>query len=232
MIYLAHPFKLPHKPMNPFVSLPFYPLTLLLLLSPPFQPTSIPTSTQQIITVQATDNHCAATIQRFELKETAWIAVGTPLTGVVGRNSIARKETKREGDGKTPSGLFPIRRAFGYPPIASTKLDYRQVSPTDLWIDDPLSPDYNRWVQAPTTANSFERLRRDDALYRLAAVIEYNTNPIIKGHGSAIFLHIWSGPNQPTSGCVALAEHDLQSLLEWCDPQRNPMILILEPTKP
>lgn len=69
-------------------------------------------------------------------------------------------------------------------------------------------------------------MRRDDNAYKLGAVIEYNTNPIIAGKGSAIFMHLWSGPTKPTAGCIAMSEENMTFLFRWLDKNKGPMILI------
>ena len=70
-----------------------------------------------------------------------------------------------------------------------------------------------------------EALRRGDDLYKYAVVIEYNTDPVVPGLGSAIFMHVWRGAGQPTAGCVAMAEADLLRFLRWLDIRRNPVII-------
>jgi L,D-peptidoglycan transpeptidase YkuD (ErfK/YbiS/YcfS/YnhG family) len=69
-------------------------------------------------------------------------------------------------------------------------------------------------------------MRRDDNLYKYGIVIEYNTDPIIKGNGSAIFLHIWKGEGLPTVGCVAVSEEDIIKIMGWLDPAASPLIII------
>ncbi|MFN5291654.1 MAG: L,D-transpeptidase [Planctomycetia bacterium] len=165
-------------------------------------------------------------VSRFVRDTESWRKVGNSWPAVVGRNGIVDPAIKKEGDGNTPSGLYPIGLAFGYAKTLDTKLKYRQVQEDDLWIDDPNSPDYNRWVKAPTRAKSFEFMKRKDILYKLGAVIEYNTNPVKAGKGSAIFLHIWPASDKPTAGCVALAEKNLAELLAWMDEAQQPHILI------
>jgi L,D-peptidoglycan transpeptidase YkuD (ErfK/YbiS/YcfS/YnhG family) len=108
-----------------------------------------------------------------------------------------------------------------------TKLTYRQATARDFWIDDPKSPDYNRWVTADQPpAVSHELMRRGDEVYRHGAVIEYNTAPVVSGKGSAIFLHVWRGPGRPTDGCVAVAEPDLLRLLKWLDKAQKPVVVL------
>jgi L,D-peptidoglycan transpeptidase YkuD (ErfK/YbiS/YcfS/YnhG family) len=169
----------------------------------------------------------------FHVRVTAWErrggiwAVARPaMDGVVGRTGLAAPGAKREGDGHTPSGVYQIGTAFGYEPQIETGLAYRRATADDFWVDDPDSPQYNRWVTGPPMAKSFERLRRDDDLYKYAAVIEYNTDPVVPGRGSAIFLHVWGGRDSPTAGCVALSEENVRALLRWLDRSQNPVIVL------
>ena len=106
-------------------------------------------------------------------------------------------------------------------------MPYRQSLADDVWIDDPADPDYNRWIkQSMTKASSYEKMKRDDDLYKYGLVIEYNTDPIVKHHGSAIFFHIWAGARSTTSGCVAVSEDSILKILAWLNPAANPVILI------
>jgi len=135
---------------------------------------------------------------------------------------------KKEGDLKTPAGIFRIGTAFGMPdtpPI--TKLPYKSTTTRDYWIDDVSSPDYNKWVKYNGDPNtrwkSFEKLRI--TRYKYAFVIEYNMDPIVKGNGSAIFFHIWKGSGISTSGCTAVSESNILKLLGWLNPDKNPIII-------
>ena len=153
-----------------------------------------------------------------------------PLQANLGRNGVAPPWEKREGDGRTPSGLFELRRSFGYAPVAPGRIPYRQLGPEDLWVDDPQSPDYNLWVRrGATAASSFEQLLRPDPLYSVALVLEYNGAPVVRDLGSAIFLHLERSQDAPTSGCASLAEADLQRLMQWLDPARHPRMLVGTP---
>ena len=106
-------------------------------------------------------------------------------------------------------------------------MDVRQVTADDYWVDDPDSPQYNRWVHGKPAAKSFEKLLQP--AYKLAVVIEYNTDPVVPGAGSAIFLHVWDGPDKPTAGCVALDEGHVHLLVRWLDRRRNPVIVLNQP---
>lgn len=140
---------------------------------------------------------------------------------------------KREGDGRSPIGWYRLGTAFGDAPQPppGCRMPYRQVTELDFWVDDPEAPDYNRWVTLPERADpaarwgSFERMRREDGQYRLGIVVEHNSAPVISGHGSAIFIHVWKGVEHPTEGCTAMPYDALCAILAWLDPARGPLLI-------
>ena len=185
-------------------------------------------SIQQVILVEdCSGSGIPQTLTLWEKKNKTWVKVSDPILAVVGRNGIAKEGEKREGDGKTPSGVYPLGPAFGYADSILTGLDYRQVTKNDFWVDDIESPQYNQWVQGTPQAKSFEQLRRDDDLYKYGVVINYNVDPIVPGNGSAIFLHVWRGAGQGTAGCVAVAEKDIVKILKWLDIDSRPVIVLI-----
>jgi len=162
----------------------------------------------------------------MEKKENIWEPVFEPFDAVIGRNGFADCGEKKEGDGKTPSGIYSIKKTFGYGKTIETKMPYRQILSDDIWVDDPFANDYNRWTKKrKTQAASYEIMKRDDDLYKYGIVIEYNTDPVVKGKGSAIFLHIWRDKNTPTAGCVAVSEKDLIKIIGWLNPDAAPLII-------
>jgi L,D-peptidoglycan transpeptidase YkuD (ErfK/YbiS/YcfS/YnhG family) len=87
----------------------------------------------------------------------------------------------------------------------NTRMPYIQTTPDDKWIDEPASDNYNCYVRGTTTAHSYENLKINSNEYEYCMVIEYNMHPVVKGRGSAIFLHLSQkdDPN-PSSGCVVI----------------------------
>ena len=154
-----------------------------------------------------------------------WTAVGElgDIRGFIAGNGLSGK--KREGDGCSPAGLYRLGTAFGVRPRPDTKMPWRPVTPASYWVDDPESPHYNRWVEAPDGLGRFsaEHLIDYPEEYAYAVVIEYNTGAVGPGRGSAIFLHCGL---RPTSGCVAVGEADLLRILGWLDPAKRPEILL------
>jgi L,D-peptidoglycan transpeptidase YkuD (ErfK/YbiS/YcfS/YnhG family) len=136
----------------------------------------------------------------------------------LGRGGI--RTDKREGDGGTPVGCFPLGPVYFRPDRLAppvTGLAVHAIDPGLGWCDDGGDPDYNRPVRLPHPAGH-ERMWRDDGLYDLLAVIGYNLDPVVPGRGSAIFLHVATADYAPTAGCVALTLADLQALLALCRP--------------
>lgn len=148
------------------------------------------------------------------------------VSAVVGKNGLAPVGDKKEGDGKTPSGIYPLGPAFGYASSINTGLFYRQATDNDFWVDDMQSAQYNQWIRGTPDARSFERLRRRDNLYQYGVVIGYNMHPVIKGAGSAIFMHVWRRYDASTSGCVALSQRNLGKLLRWLNRDYRPVIIM------
>ena len=183
---------------------------------------------QAVIVEPASPQGFQAKLTAWEMADGLWQMVYGPVDAVLGKNGFSPSGEKKEGDGRTPSGIFPLGTTFGYAPAVETGLPYRQVTAEDFWIDDPQSPQYNQWITGTPAAKSFEKLKRDDDLYKYGIVIEYNTNPVIQGAGSAIFLHVWRSPESPTTGCVAVSEENMLRLLKWLDKTKNPVIILEE----
>jgi L,D-peptidoglycan transpeptidase YkuD (ErfK/YbiS/YcfS/YnhG family) len=131
----------------------------------------------------------------------------------LGRSGVS--DAKREGDGATPIGAWPLRRLLYRPDrLASpaTGLPTTPIGPADGWCDAPGDKNYNLPVILPYPASA-EALWRDDAVYDLIVPLGYNDGPILPGQGSAIFLHLARDQYRPTEGCVALAQADLLAYL-------------------
>jgi L,D-peptidoglycan transpeptidase YkuD (ErfK/YbiS/YcfS/YnhG family) len=139
---------------------------------------------------------------------------GVAIPCTIGRAGACPAAAKREGDGMTPLGCWPIRAVMFRPgrgaPPAGLALPWRWVREGDGWSDGPGDPQYNRPVRHPHRFSA-ERLERDDGLYDVIVVLGHNDAPPVRGMGSAIFLHC--GEGQPTEGCVAIGKEALLRLL-------------------
>ena len=138
----------------------------------------------------------------------------------LGRGGVVSAGEKREGDGATPLGVWPLRRVLWRPdrlPRPATALPTAAIAPADGWSDDPADPLYNRPVSHPHP-HSAERLWREDELYDVVVVLGHNDDPPLPGLGSAVFLHCAKPGLPPTEGCVALRRDDLLAMLAGAVP--------------
>ena len=166
--------------------------------------------TNQIIAVVGNGNS-SATISVHQKKGDVWTELFS-TTGFVGRNGVS--SNKKEGDGKTPDGVYSLGTAFGIASNPGTDLSYKKVIDSDYWVDDVNSEYYNQWVDMDETGkqwSSAEHLIEATTPYKYALAINYNT-ACKPGDGSAIFLHCSNGKG--TSGCVSVPENVMIQILD------------------
>ncbi|THD57932.1 L,D-transpeptidase family protein [Phenylobacterium sp.] len=145
---------------------------------------------------------------------------GRGIRCALGRGGVTPAADKREGDGASPAGVWPIRRLLYRPDRGGsprTAIPAAPIAPDDGWCDAPDDPAYNRPVKRPYPASQ-EAMWRDDGVYDLVVVLGHNDDPPKPGMGSCIFLHLARPDFSPTEGCVALARPDLEALLAEARP--------------
>lgn len=194
-----------------------------------------------------------ATLQCFERRGTAWRAVGAATPCVVGKKGLAwgrgvapattrdllpasaslRTSFKREGDLRSPAGVFAISGVFGFTPPFEARtfvhMPYTQITSRLECVDDARSPHYNRVLDGKHVRRdwkSAEHMRRVKA-YAWGAFIDHNVESPVAGAGSCIFFHIWDGPHHGTAGCTALEEEALKRVLGFLRPEARPVLVQL-----
>ena len=80
------------------------------------------------------------------------------------------------------------------------------------WCNDPKSKKYNKEISFPSRYSA-EKLYRKDNLYDIFINIKYNWSPVIRGKGSAIFLHLTNKKYKPTKGCVGITKKDFLKII-------------------
>jgi L,D-peptidoglycan transpeptidase YkuD (ErfK/YbiS/YcfS/YnhG family) len=161
----------------------------------------------------------------FTATSAGWMDIGGNGAGplvrcALGKGGVVPASAKREGDGASPAGTWPIRRVLWRADRATcptTALPALAIQPEDGWCDDPADRFYNRPVSHPWPTSA-ERLWREDSLYDVIVVLGHNDSPVVPGAGSAIFLHLAREDHGPTEGCIALARADLGALLAVAAP--------------
>ncbi|MFN2636469.1 MAG: L,D-transpeptidase [Gemmatimonadaceae bacterium] len=204
-------------------------------------------SRQLVVVTTPAWSSIPGTMQRFERNaDSSWRRVGESVPVVVGRTGVAwgvgfgdgstDGPHKQEGDGKAPAGIFPLATVFGFAPPDSThvNLPYTQLLPTTDCVDDTASARYNTIVDKRTVPRidwtSAEHMR-EVPQYKIGVTVGYNSSPPVKGRGSCIFLHIWSGPQSHTAGCTALDEGALRETIAWLDEDKRPLLVQLTRTE-
>src|SRR5437667_1205938 len=143
---------------------------------------------------------------------------GGETRAACGRGGV--RADKREGDGASPEGIFSLLHGYYRADrIArpASGLAMTALQPDDGWVDDPADPNYNRPVKLPYPAGH-EEMWLKNGLYDLVVVIGYNTDPVVPGRGSAIFLHVARPNFSPTAGCIAIERQVLAGLLGLLGP--------------
>lgn len=136
------------------------------------------------------------------------------LKCAIGKRGISRK--KKEGDKITPQGKFKIKAILYRKDrvlLNNTKITKLVINKRMGWCDDPMSINYNKLIIFPQKYHA-EKLYRSDNIYDIVLVLNYNTSPIIKNRGSAIFIHIAKRKYESTLGCVAVSKKDLKMIVK------------------
>ncbi|PPR37965.1 MAG: hypothetical protein CFH26_00428 [Alphaproteobacteria bacterium MarineAlpha6_Bin4] len=134
---------------------------------------------------------------------------------LIGKNGITFN--KKEGDLKTPKGTFNLRYVmYRADKIKKpkTKLPIFKIKKKHICCDNIEDSNYNKIFET----NNFdlgERLWRNDSIYDILIVIGYNHLPVIKGKGSAIFLHLSEKTKNSTEGCIAVRKKIMFNILKY-----------------
>lgn len=186
-------------------------------------------SATQLVTVASLrSTSTTGMLRAWEKRGECWAQVAGPWSAWLGQRGIS--ERKREGDRTTPSGAFGFQRVmYGVGANPAVRYRYHRIVCGDWWVEDSGSPFYNQFRHVrcgsrPPFRIVSEDMSRSPTAYRHLAVIDYNTNPIVPGRGSGIFLHVSHG--NPTLGCVSLPLPQLLTILRWLRPASQPLIVI------
>lgn len=131
----------------------------------------------------------------------------------VGQNGLGKE---KEGDRKTPVGIFTTTMAFGIKPNPGTALPYIQATESVYGCDDDPRY-YNTIIDTAVVHHECHGEHLIDYVphYHYGMTTSYNQEQI-PGKGSCIFVHC-KGPNPYTAGCVALDEDFMVKVLQACD---------------
>lgn len=186
-------------------------------------------SARQLVTVEAAGwDTSYATVELWQRTGSCWLPAGGPWSGRIGENGFSDHHT--EGDDTTPTGVYGVGPVmYGNAPDPGVQEPYHRLVCGDWWDEDASSAEYNTFQHVacgtrPPFGGGSEALWTETAAYPSFAVIDYNTGPIVKGAGSAIFLHADTG--SATVGCVSIPLADLDQTLRWMEPADGPVFVM------
>ena len=149
----------------------------------------------------------------IRVKKNYLVFNGQKFKCAIGKSGFTNE--KLEGDGCTPTGSYNLKKIYFRSDkikLLKTKIKTFAIKKSDGWCDDPDHMKYNQLVQFPFQFSA-EKLFRNDNLYNIIGILNYNTDPIIQGKGSAIFVHVAKENYEPTEGCIALKQEELIFIL-------------------
>lgn len=183
--------------------------------------------TDQIIVVAVSDEEARLCFYKYE-KDRDVNSISDKRKGMwrlvleteanIGENGLGKK---KEGDGRTPTGVYRFTKAFGILENPGAKIDYTQVDEKHYWVDDSNSNYYNQFVDIDEINkdwNSAEHICEYKDAYKYVLATSYNSVNI-SGVGSAVFLHCISGEAESTAGCIAVPEVFMKELIKQVEPQ-------------
>jgi len=202
-------------------------------------------STQCLVGTAESWDNSTVTLCLYQKQGDTWKPRSAPWKARLGKSGLvwgkgihpvpAGAVTKREGDNRSPAGVFAIGGAWGYEPAIRKQaaLPYHQVTSRDLWVEDPASPKYNYNVtldhEPATPWEKKQQMKQTDPVHSLKLFIAHNAPPhVIPNAGSSIFFHIWRADGaRATAGCTTMEKPKLQWLISQIDPARQPLYVLL-----
>ncbi len=181
---------------------------------------------------------------RYEGDGNNWKQTGAGIPINVGKNGMYwgkglenfgmdhPEMSKREGDGRSPAGIFPLISAFGYAHPDSLKglgFPYEHVDAFTQCIEDTGSAFYNQIIDAqetPSDWTSADHMLRKDDLYEWGVLVGHNYGKSRQaGDGSCIFLHAWRKAGSGTAGCTAMEKKQMREIVFWLDAAKKPFLV-------
>jgi len=213
-------------------------LTILFLATMTLWSGALEQSRQLIVVTTKGWNDNSGMLQRYERESKGWHKVGKPIPVKLGRNGLGwgiglhqipkdAKQIKKEGDGRSPAGIFTLKQAFGYAPFV-VDYPYEVYRATDHCVDDIHSKYYNKIVDSTKITpdyHSKEHMKFPKDYYKYGIVVNHNhiDEPgAIPGAGSCIFLHI---KKIPTAGCTVMNEDQIKEIIRWLDVNKHPLLV-------
>lgn len=135
--------------------------------------------------------------------------------GWIGKNGFGKT---KEGDEKTPAGIYTLSHPFGRKEDPGCQMSYTMLDDSWYWVEDGNSLYYNQMVSTNEVSKDWTEAEQlnifGGASYNYAIAIDYNADRIA-GVGSAIFIHCTH--DSATKGCIGIEEELMIQTLQSID---------------
>ena len=142
----------------------------------------------------------------------------------VGKRGIDLK--KKEGDLITPKGTYKIKKIlYRKDKLKNLKSKLKKIIINKKmgWCDDAKSEQYNKLIKLPFDY-SHEKIWRNDSMYDIIIIIDFNMSPVRANKGSAIFIHVAKRGFTPTKGCIAIKKKVLMQIVSEINKKTKVLI--------
>lgn len=150
--------------------------------------------------------------------------ISKPITVNIGENGLSLN--KKEGDKKSPIGIFNLEKIYTYHEKIDTKMPYKKSTKNHICIDDINSKDYNKILEVNDKIKykSYEKMLLKNITYEYVITVDYNSKNV-KNVGSCIFLHVENPKKKFTSGCTSMKKDDIKNIVSWLDKNKKPILI-------
>ena len=205
-------------------------------------PAPLATATRLLVATTPTPDDMSGRIVLFERRAPGkrWRRAGPPQQMVVGMNGLAwgwnagalmrtGERRKREGDKRTPAGVFRLTRPFGLAPNGNLPAYLHLRKGKTFCVDDVRSPHYGRIVTRAEAGRgtSGEDMATYRRLYSRGIVVDYPPNATERA-GSCIFVHVWRSAVRGTAGCVAASERAVARMQQFAAGHDSAIVILPE----
>ena len=202
-------------------------------------------ATRLIVITVPDVNSVKATLHTFERKtpaDGAWQRSGPPETAVVGSSGIGWADNfrylgkkdepiKREGDKRTPAGIFRVAGPFGFE--ASPLSGYTRLSRGNSFcVEDPTSRFYGKIVgkRIAASVKQSKDMSADPSL-KNGMIVDYPARRGAKA-GSCVFLQVWGGDAVGTDARVGMPDDRLKVVQKWSAQGFTAIAIVSEQAAP
>jgi L,D-peptidoglycan transpeptidase YkuD (ErfK/YbiS/YcfS/YnhG family) len=190
---------------------------------------AVPATTMQVVRTISSERWCrkvsCTLTQAWQKDETGWHLL-RQFRSTIGSKGWGKR---REGDRRSPVGVFRIKVTFSTGATAPGAMPWRRRHPTSI-VSGAAGPNYNTWMEVPGVRTG------NRPSMRWGWVVDYNHVRLAPGRGAAPVPHKGSGifyhtskPGHrwsPTAGCTQVGNPSaMRWLLHWLRPAADPRVV-------